>query len=165
MPRLQTWIGLALLASSVVACAGKTTSRDGTPSGGATAGTNPCTPTTEPSLSVTAAGITSDGHYVVFASQGSTTRVFYGTPDHMTEGRFTGQQNSCAVELDFTVGDTSYGAVFAPSSCKGVQQSRLGLSGKDGEGRMLPMTVLVGFGAQPDAGTALSPAELTYFCF
>lgn len=151
-----------LFSASLVACASNA-STDTTDRPATTA----CAPLADPTARVSYQAVTLDGHYVVVVEGRSGSRVFYGTADHMAEGRITGTSDSCAHSVEFDVAGTSYGAVFAPVSCNGVIASNLVSAARAGETPAAqPLTVLIGAGPQVDAGAAAtSPDALTYVCF
>jgi hypothetical protein len=152
---------VALVSSSLIACASETTPT-------AEPASNPCAPATAPAAHVSYEAVTADGHYVVLIDgPGAESRVFYGTADHMTEGRVTGTSDSCAHAVDFSVASTSYSAVFAPATCNNNIQSRLFIGNPAPGQAPVPtaLTVLIGVGPQAHAGAALSPTDLTYLCF
>jgi hypothetical protein len=94
----------------------------------------------------------------------SATRIFYGTPAHMTEGQITATSYSCAETFDFTVAGASYEVVFAPNSCGNAVHSVLFL----GETRLmsLPLTVVIAAGVvDTKASAPVSLTDLNYFCF
>ena len=151
---MKAWASVALVATAT-ACAEK-----------AETATNACSPLAD---KVTYEAVTPDGHYVVIVGDGgSGSRVFYGTADHMTEGRITNTLTGCAIEVDFNVEGTSYGAVFAYPSCNGVITSKL-VIGEVRVGAPLvaqPLTVLHLDGSLIDAGAAAaSRVTLSFFCF
>lgn len=155
---------LALAAAAVVAggaCSGKTSTADHRAS-------VPCSPLSDPAVTLAYEAITSDGHYVVTfypaGSLGSTSRVFYGTPGRMVEGRVTDEQKSCATYLYFDVEGVSYTATFANVSCNGNVPGRSDARTADGRTASQLLTLLDGGGgAQSDAGAA--PDSFTFVCF
>jgi hypothetical protein len=127
----------------------------------------PCSPLADPAATITYEAVTPDGHYVVFlAGPGSTSRVFYGTRDHLVEGRITDSQQGCAESIGFSVEGRSYGAVFAYPSCGSVVTSRLSAGEVGGPIVTQPLEVLVG--VPPGDGGALAPAppssSLAFYC-
>jgi hypothetical protein len=156
----QSWLSAAaLLPIAVAGCASNASTNDRAAADDAT---TPCAPATDASVTVSYEAVTADGHYVVVFG-GPRARVFYGTAENMVEGRITDTSQSCAQAIDFTVAGTSYGAVFAPSSCNGNVQSRLAIG--EGVAMVRPLTVLIGFGPPVSAPGSVAPAELHYFCF
>jgi hypothetical protein len=152
----------AALSMSIIACGGKATSKTDD------VGTKLCSPATDPTIKIGYEAVTTDGHYLVVTGEHGSERVFYGTPDHMSERRVTGTSDSCAHQIDFEVAETPYVAVL--STCPGSIPSRLiiGTSTGGAASMSLPLTVLLAGRAQSDAdagAAALSPADLSYFCF
>ena len=148
-----------LILFAVAACASTASTNDRATTDVAS---TPCAPTTDASMTVSYEAVTADGHYVVVFG-GPRARVFYGTADNMVEGRITDTWQSCAQAVDFTVAGTSYGAVFAPSSCNGNVQSRLAIG--EGVSMVRELTVLIGFGPPVSAPGSVAPADLHYVCF
>jgi hypothetical protein len=125
------------------------------------AATNACSPLADPSMHIVDEGVTEDGHYVVSIGSGdSPSRIFYGTPDHMTEGRITAINAGCFRSYDFVVDGVSYSATFGYPVCMGNVQSKFFA----GDAGVEPLTPLLGPAGFPtDAG---APAMgLTFFCF
>lgn len=155
---------VALGAAAFVAAAacGSKTSAD-------TAGpaTTPCSPLSDAAVKLEYEAITTDGHYVVtFVPVGSavaqTSRVFYGTPARMAEGRVTSIQNSCAHYVDFDVEGTSYSATFSGAPCSGVVPGRFSVIATDGGFVSQGLTIVQGYGDAGDAGVPAS--ALTFVC-
>jgi hypothetical protein len=131
----------------------------------------PCTPLADPAVAIRYEGVTPEGRYVVVLA-GPTERVFYGTREHMVEGRITGTSVGCARYYNFVVEGRSYAAVFANATCGPDVLSRL-IAGEEG-GPMVTqlLEVLVGAprrdaGAEggADAGTpAPSPDAFSFYC-
>lgn len=128
--------------------------------------TNACSPLADPSLHIVDEGVTEDRHYVVSIGAGdSPSRIFYGTPDHMTEGRNTSiDVGGCYRSYNFVLDGASYGATFAGGCNASIPSLRSKLSGDDLGVGGVPLTPLLGPAGFPtDAG---APAMgLTFFCF
>ena len=161
----------SLVSLSVIACSAKATSTagPGTADAGSGSADEPantaCTPLT-PTANVVYQAVTADGHYVVVITDASGSHVFYGAADHMVEGHITGTAHTCADELDFKIDGITYAAVFAPATCNNNVLSRLviGIPTGGAPYMTLPLTMLIGLDPK-DAGSALSPGDLKYFCF
>jgi hypothetical protein len=113
--RAIRWTSVLVGAATVLACSTSSPGTAGvTPDAKAS---NACAPLSVPSAKLDYEAVTPDGHHVVVLSDASgTARVFYGTADHVGEGRITGASDSCAHEVDFTVDGTHYSATFSPAT-------------------------------------------------
>lgn len=124
-----------------------------------------CSPLAPPAF-LTVEAVTPDGHYLVVTkdpsmpSAASLTHLFYGTPDHMIEGRITHEDNNCAWAPSFEVGGATYDAVIA-YACGTTVASRI-FVGTEGP---MALTFLRGEGLSADAGATVSPETFTYSCF
>jgi hypothetical protein len=128
--------------------------------------THACEPLDEPGATVTSAGLTSDGHYVVVVSRAGAPRVFYGVVSHMVEGVITGMHQGCASVVDFDVAGRSEVATFSPGPPGCAVASTL-TSGNAGDSIVeVPLTVLVP-AAAGDAGASGASSflsSLAFFC-
>ena len=65
----------------------------------------------DPTVTVMDHAVSADGHYVVvIGSKDGGSRLFYVTPDHMTEGRITDTGVGCGRYISFIIDGTSYRA-------------------------------------------------------
>lgn len=152
----------------MVACALHVACTEAPTLGAAGAASTACAPLDEAGASVSAEGLTSDGHYVVVVSRAGAMRVFYGVVSHMVEGAVTAVHQSCALEVDFDVAGRSEIAVLSPGPPACAAASTL-TSGNAGDAIVqTPLTVLVpaqasDAGATTDGGAAPASAFM-FFC-
>ncbi len=143
---------------------------------GGGAATTACAPLDEPGASLTAEGLTADGHYVVVVTRAGTTRVFFGVSSHLVEGVLTGLHQTCALEVDFDVQGRSEVATFSPGPPACDVASTL-TSGNPGDaiakvtlGVVFPAPAASDGGADASAGTDASvpvaqpSSALMFFC-
>lgn len=159
----------AACLSVVIACAFPFACIDGPTTTGPGAATTGCAPIDEAGATVTSAGLTSDGHYVVVVSRAGGARVFYGVAAHMVEGVIKATHQSCAVEVDFEIDGRSEVATFSPGPPQCAVASTL-TSGNAGDAIVqAPLTVLVpaDAGDAGDGGGSGAPASfssLSFYC-
>ena len=150
-------LGAALACAAPFACV------DGPTTTGPGAATTACAPIDEAGATVTSAGLTSDGHYVVVLSRAGGARVFYGIAAHMVEGVVRSMLRSCAVEVDFDVDGRLEVATFSAGP-PGCDVASTLTSGNAGDAIVsAPLTVLVPAYAS-DAGAATSFSSLSFYC-
>jgi hypothetical protein len=164
--RAAACLGAAIACAIPFGCSDEPTTT------GPGAATSACAPLDEPGATVTAAGLTTDGHYVVVVSRAGTMRVFYGVAAHLVEGVITSTHQTCALEVDFGVDGRSEVATFSEGPPRCAVPSTL-TSGNAGDAIVqVSLTVLVA----PDAGdagnardagtsgTATPRSALSFFC-
>ncbi len=156
-------LALAWVASTAIAC-----SQKAEPAMPKAPATSACSPLADPNVHIDDEAVTPDGHYVVLIGSGDLpSRLFYGTPDHMTEGRITDTAAGCFRSYSFVVDGASYTATLGYAVCNGNIRSRLSHGDSDLVGE--PLTLLLGPGGSPNDGGAGAPAApvmgLTFFCF
>lgn len=152
--RARCTIAITIACAVSVACADQPTAS------GPGAPTHACEPLAESGASVTSAGLTPDGHYVVVVSRAGGARVFYGVVSHMVEGVVTAMHPSCATEVDFDLAGRSEVAVLSPGPPACALASTL-TSGNAGDAIVVvPLTVVVP--AVATSGSALP--SLAFFC-
>jgi len=146
--RAAACVSAAIASAILVACTDAPTTT------GAGAATSPCSPLAEPGATVTAEGLTMDGHYVVVVSRAGATRVFYGVASHMVEGVITGMPQSCAVEVHFDIDGRSEVATLSPG-LPGCAVASMLTSGNTGDAVVqVPLMLVV----PPDTGA------LAFYC-
>jgi hypothetical protein len=152
------------MMASLIACAIPVACNDQPTTAGPGAPTHACDPLGEPGATVTSAGLTTDGHYVVVVSRAGATRVFYGVESHVVEGVITGMHQSCAVEVAFDVAGRSEVATFSPGPPGCAVASTL-TSGNAGDSIVeAPLTVLVPAVAADAGASGASLSSLAFFC-
>jgi hypothetical protein len=154
---------LAALCALPFACS------DGPTTTGPGDATRACAPLDEPGATVSAAGLTKDGHYVVVVARAGGTRVFYGIAAHLIEGVITAMPPGCAIEVAFAIDGRTEVATFSPGPPGCAVASTL-TSGNAGDAIVrVPITVLVpseagDAGDGGASGGAGALAGLAFYC-
>ena len=179
MERERAAASLSAALAIAIACIIHVACTDPPTADGAGAATTACSPLVEPGATVTAEGLTADGHYVVVVTSASAPgpRVFFGVSSHMVEGVLTAQHQTCALEVDFDVQGRSEVATFSPGPPACAVASTL-TSGNAGDAMVqVTLDVVVpagssdaGADADADAGAGSAPvaampaSSLMFFC-